>query len=78
MPKDHIENGINLGMWVEKQRRGWLSEERRNKLTELGFVWDVVFGDWEEGFRNLQSYRDRVGDCRVSIMWRMVLRLEDG
>jgi superfamily II DNA or RNA helicase len=67
VPKDHIENGLNLGRWVEKQRRGWLPEERRKKLNDLGFVWDPLFTDWEEGLKNLKSYKDRTGDWHVPV-----------
>jgi hypothetical protein len=41
--QDHIENGINLGRWVSKQRakRKKMSIERRQSLDALGFVWNV-------------------------------------
>src|ERR1700730_6838586 len=69
VPKGHFENGRNLGSWVRNQRygRNRLSEEKRKKLEELGFEWDVLLQDWEEGFRHLKSYRDRVGDCHVPV-----------
>jgi len=40
------DEGVKLGLWVYTQRqaymhsKGKLSEERRNRLEELGFVWD--------------------------------------
>jgi hypothetical protein len=43
-----------------------MSSERRQRLDELGFVWEVLEADWEEGFSYLKIYKDRVGDCRVS------------
>ena len=43
MPDKHIENGINLGKWVGKQRakRKKMAIERRHSLDALGFVWNV-------------------------------------
>ena len=39
--------------------------ERRERLKALGFVWDVLEANWENGFRYLESYKDREGHCRV-------------
>ncbi len=39
----------------------------------LGFVWDPLEADWEEGFSYLKRYKERVGDCRVP-----TLHKEDG
>jgi hypothetical protein len=42
VPQDHIENGINLGRWVSKQRaKKNISVQRRQSLDALGFVWNV-------------------------------------
>jgi Helicase associated domain len=34
-------------------------------LDELGFVWDQMEADLEEGLSHLRSYKDREGHCRV-------------
>jgi hypothetical protein len=67
VPHMYTEDGINLGAWVANQRsrKGQLSKERRCRLDELGFEWDIFEADWEEGFRYLKHYKERVGDCRV-------------
>jgi hypothetical protein len=44
-----------------------LSALRRQRLDELGFVWDPFETDWEEGFRYLTTYKQREGHCRVPI-----------
>ncbi len=31
----------------------------------LGFVWDMLAYDWEEGFRHLEVYASENGHCRV-------------
>ena len=67
VPARHKEDGFNLGQWVSVQRRGKdsLSQERLQRLDELGFVWDPFSEQWEEGFRYLKLYLDREGHCRV-------------
>jgi hypothetical protein len=64
---DHVENGFSLGNWARNQRdpRYPLSEDRRRRLDEIGFVWDTYLSKWQIGFNHLKSYRDRVGHCRV-------------
>ncbi len=44
VPKTHKEeNGFELGSWVSVQRKNKdkMSNERRERLDELGFVWKV-------------------------------------
>jgi hypothetical protein len=67
VPQSHKENGFRLGQWVSVQRqtRETMSKDRRQRLDELGFVWDQLEVDWERGFSYLKGYKERVGDCRV-------------
>jgi Helicase associated domain len=67
VPDRHLENGFRLGQWVGAQRihRDDLSDEHRQRLNELGFVWEPHKTDWEEGFRHLVIYKEREGHCRV-------------
>ena len=64
----HKEGDHNLGFWVATQRshRDKLTPERAERLDALGFVWDVLTDEWEKGFSNLQQFREREGNCRVS------------
>ena len=39
--------------------------ERRQRLDEIGFVWDVHTQQWEEGFAALIVYKNREDDCLV-------------
>jgi Fe2+ transport system protein FeoA len=61
------EDGYQLGKWVSGQRtkKDTLSRERRRRLDELGFVWDVREQRWEEGFTRLQTYRESNSNCLV-------------
>jgi len=69
VPHRHKENGFALGLWVFVQRMSEkrMSEQRRQKLDELGFVWGVLSERWEEGYRHLKSYKERRGHCRVPV-----------
>jgi superfamily II DNA or RNA helicase len=75
VPALHEEDGYPLGQWVDKQRqrKGILPKERRQRLDELGFVWDVLDAAWEDGLRYLAIYQKRTGHCRVP-----ALHEEDG
>jgi hypothetical protein len=60
-----------LGRWVKDQRtlktKGTLSQERIDKLEELGFSWKVKSTEisWEKHFNCLVSYKEIHGDCNV-------------
>ena len=59
-----------LAMWARTQRRkfraGQLSEERRQRLDEIGFCWDVRQAKsderWEQHFSDLAAYAELTGD----------------
>jgi len=66
VPALHLEFGFKLGRWVRNQRFGQgLTDDRRRRLVECGFVWDVLKASWEEGFMLLRTYYDREGHFRV-------------
>jgi Helicase associated domain/Helicase conserved C-terminal domain len=69
VPDKYQQNGFRLGQWVGVQRRSkdTMSDERRQRLDALGFVWDAREANWEEGFSYLKSYRDRKGHCQVPL-----------
>ena len=71
VPHAYKENGYRLGQWVNVQRMNQSpSEERRQRLDELGFVWDVLATAWEKGFLHLQAYKEREGHCRVPTAYK--------
>ena len=63
----HKESGFRLGQWVIVQpvNKENMPSERRQRLVELGFVWDPREADWEDGLSYLKIYRGRAGHCRV-------------
>ena len=68
VPQSHKENGFRLGFWVLRQRLSkTLPEARRQRLDELGFVWNALETKWAEGLRYLTIYKEREGHCRVPV-----------
>ena len=65
VPRSHE----SLGRWVDKQRvkrkKGkLLSEERVQKLGDIGFVWNPT-PSWDERLGELVKYKAEHGDCNV-------------
>jgi hypothetical protein len=67
VPDNCSENGFALGAWigVQRRKRETLSDDRRRRLDEIGFIWDAFSIIWEGGFDHLKSYNEREGHCRV-------------
>jgi Helicase associated domain len=65
------EDGYVLGNWVSTQRRNRqatvraLSDDQIRRLDEIGFIWNPMEGDWEEGFAALMAFNAREGHCHV-------------
>ena len=61
----------SLGKWVRDQRQAYrknkLSEERVQKLEDLGFVWNPqgTQPTWDERLDELTKYKAEHGDCKV-------------
>jgi hypothetical protein len=63
------KDGYGLGPWVSNRRRdykkGALSQDRIEALEALGFIWDPIEEDYQEGLSRLSAYKKEHGDCRV-------------
>jgi hypothetical protein len=72
VPQLHKEGKFQLGAWVANQRtkKALLSEKRRRRLNELGFIWERRSDQWEEGFSYLKLYKERDGHCRVPAKYK--------
>ena len=67
VPDLYIEGTYKLGRWIATQRKikDAMPADRRQRLNEIGFVWDPREGAWEEGFAALKTFKAREGHCRV-------------
>ncbi len=67
VPQKHKEGDCSLGIWVAHQRKKKVSmtDEQKQRLDAIGFVWEVLADDWERGFVALKVFHDREGHCRV-------------
>ncbi|WP_080132990.1 DEAD/DEAH box helicase [Chlamydia suis] len=68
VPHRHPQNP-SLGVWVSTQRyafkKGKLSEDKVERLEEIGFVWDVTEESWEKNFLELKRFQEEHGHCNV-------------
>ena len=59
-----------LGSWVSTQRQlykeGVLSNERIERLENIGFAWDPFEARWYARFDELVMYREEHGNCNVN------------
>jgi superfamily II DNA or RNA helicase len=64
---------FNLGNWVKVQRftKETMPAERRQRLDDIGFVWDPYADQWEEGFSNLSAFKEIEGHCRVPVGYKL-------
>jgi hypothetical protein len=67
VPVTHKEESHKLGQWVSVQRtsKDLLSAARRQRLEDIGFVWDPLAEAWEDAFSELQTFKAREGHCLV-------------
>ena len=69
LPLSHKEDGVNLGWWLERQRRqkkkGRLDISLDKQLEEVGIIWDVFKEQWENSYLLLVKYQQREGHANV-------------
>jgi len=65
--RGHKEDNYKLDIWVTTQRskKDNLSSERIKRLDALGFSWDPLTEQWEEGLNKLKQFYKREGNCLV-------------
>ena len=58
VPAGYEVNGIELGKWVrvQRQKRRPPTQERRDKLNQIGFIWDLPTHEWEYAFSKLLKF----------------------
>jgi hypothetical protein len=55
----------SLSGWVQKQRHGYMTPERRALLDRIGFLWNPIRDFWDEKFRELVSFHKKHGHIRI-------------
>ena len=73
VPDKFIEQDFRLGQWVGVQRRtkDTMPPERKQRLEDMGFVWDPYAEQWEEGFSKLLQFKAAEGHCRVPLSFKV-------
>ncbi|MDB2663277.1 Helicase associated domain protein, partial [Paracoccaceae bacterium] len=67
VPMNATIDGFKLGKWVSTQRRylDKMTNERKDQLDSIGFVWDVFSHAWEQGYNTLVQFKEMTGHCHV-------------
>ena len=65
--KDYMtDDGFRLGQWLAVERRNKkLDDDRKDRLSKLGWSLDLLADQWEEGFRSLVEYVESHDNARV-------------
>ena len=53
-----------MGRWIRRQKTAKLTEERRNKLDVLGFVWEKE-DPWMKKFELVKAYYAQHGNTKI-------------
>lgn len=70
VPRDFLDDGINLGSWVAEQRgtRAKMTDERRQRLEALpGWSWNTVEDSWMQHLALLRAYATKEGNTNVPV-----------
>jgi superfamily II DNA or RNA helicase len=64
-------DGFPLGTWssVQRANRDKLPPERRKRLDDLGFDWEILKSQWEDGYRHLASFVTEHGHSQVPLTY---------
>ena len=67
------EEYSQLATWVNSQRirlrAGKLSEQRRLRLTEIGFIWELHEHNWQKMYEAMKEFKQQNGHCWVPNKW---------
>ena len=70
VPNRSPEN-LELSLWVANQRirKSILSEDRIQRLNEIGFIWEPREVLWEQRFAELRTFKATHSHCNVPDSW---------
>ena len=71
------ENGYNLGIWINTQRlsykKGTLSEDRIEKLKEIGMIFEDVHKDtWNKMYELAKKYYEHYGNLKIPFSFKTI------
>ena len=73
VPKRYKPNPA-LGTWVltmrQARKTGKLTTERKQRLEQVGFVWDSLESEWERKFEELLAFKEAQGHCNVPAIYK--------
>jgi hypothetical protein len=67
--KNFMYDDFNLYNWITVQRKNRANQstpKQIKRLNDLGFVWNVLEHNWEQGYEYLVAYKKEFGDCLMS------------
>ena len=72
--QDFELDGYKLRQWVNIQRsnKDNISTERKRRLDDLGFVWNIRVEAWEEGFSKFLQFKEAEGHCKVATVLKLM------
>jgi len=65
VPRDYADN-LPLSKWVSHTRFRNITDERKARLDEIGFCWDVIDERFEKTFNELAEYKRKFGNFKIS------------
>ena len=73
VPDTYEIAGFKLGQWVKVQRKAKdsMSPEHKQRLDDIGFIWDPFAEAWEEGFNKLLQFKEQEGHCKVPVTYEI-------
>ena len=65
VPQTFKVNNFSLGSWVSRlrQSQSQLTDERKKRLDQLGFSWNLADEKWDYGFTQLLVFMKKEGHC---------------
>lgn len=65
VPQAYKVQNFSLGSWVSRlrQSQSLLTDERKKRLDQLGFSWNLADEKWDFGFSQLLAFMKREGHC---------------
>ncbi len=69
VPKRAKYKGVLLGLWCQRQRKdfknGSLSNDRTNRLKEIGFIFNPLDDEWERKYEQYKCYIKENGTTKI-------------